>query len=182
MLASFRLSLGLYPIGPTSSYKTPASAASCGQRRQALGEAGLRPAGAAAAQERRGTRLMTPHPIPNRFAPAIAGGAVVGLALPVFLLVGWDVAGWLLGAVLWIVAQALGLVLTRLRMGMDNLAASSVVGLGMMFRPVAVMVVAVAVAASNAELGVAAALVYALAYTLELGVSLALYFGSPAQR
>jgi hypothetical protein len=140
------------------------------------------PAGAAAAQERRSTRLMTPHPIPNRFAPTIAGGAVVGLALPVFLLVGWDVAGWLLGAVLWIVAQALGLVLTRLRMGMDNLAGSSVVGLGMMFRPVAVMVVAVAVAASNAELGVAAALVYALAYTLELGVSLALYFGSPAQR
>jgi hypothetical protein len=126
-------------------------------------------------------RLMTPHAVPGRFAPAIAGAAVIALALPVFLLAGWHLAGWGLGAVLWIGAQALGLVLTRLRMGMDNLAASSVVGLGMMFRPVAVMVVAVAVAASNAELGVAAALVYAFAYTLELGMSLALYFGKPAQ-
>jgi hypothetical protein len=125
---------------------------------------------------------MTPHRVPSRFAPMVAGAAVVALALPVFLLAGWDLAGWALGAVLWIAAQALGLVLTRLRLGMDNLAGSSVVGLGMMFRPVAVMVVAVAVAASNAELGIAAALVYALAYSLELGVSLALYFGSPAQR
>jgi hypothetical protein len=128
------------------------------------------------------SRLMVPHAVPSRFAPMVAGAAVVALALPVFVLAGWDLAGWTLGAVLWIAAQALGLVLTRLRLGMDNLAGSSVVGLGMMFRPVAVRVVAVAVAATNAELGVAAALVYALAYTLELGVSLALYFGSPAQR
>ncbi len=126
--------------------------------------------------------LTTPRPVPNRFASAIAGAAVVALALPIFALAGWDLAGWALGAVLWAGAQALGLVLTRLRWGMDNLAGASVVGLGMMFRPVAVMVVAVAVAASDAELGIAAALVYALAYSLELGVSLALYFGNPARR
>ena len=35
----------------------------------------------------------------------------------------------------------------------------------------------IAVAASDARLGLAAALLYALAYTLELGVSLAIYFG-----
>ena len=133
-------------------------------------------------QRRWGSRLMVAHAVPGRIAPAIAGATVVALALPVFVLAGWDLAGWGLGAVLWIAAQALALVLTRLRIGMDNLAGSSVVGLGMMFRPVAVMVVAVAVAASNAELGIAAALVYALAYSLELGVSLALYFGSPAER
>ena len=150
--------------------------------RRQRGGAGLRAAGADTGQGRWGSRLMVAHAVPGRIAPAIAGAAVVALALPVFLLAGWDLAGWALGAVLWIAAQTLGLVLTRLRIGMDNLAGSSVVGLGMMFRPVAVMVVAVAVAASNAELGIAAALVYALAYSLELGVSLALYFGSPAQR
>ena len=48
----------------------------------------------------------------------------------------------------------------------------------MTFRPVAVMVVVIAVAASDATLGLAAGLVYAFAYTAELGVSLALYFGT----
>jgi hypothetical protein len=43
------------------------------------------------------------------------------------------------------------------------------------------MAVAIAVAASDARLGLTAALLYALAYTLELLVSLALYFGSPAR-
>jgi hypothetical protein len=52
----------------------------------------------------------------------------------------------------------------------------------MMFRPVAVMVVVIAVAASDAEVGVAAGLLYALAYTLELGLSLLTYFGSPTHR
>nr|MDQ3822852.1 hypothetical protein [Actinomycetota bacterium] len=85
--------------------------------------------------------------------------------------------GWALAATLWLAAQALGLLLTRLRLGADSLAASGVVGIGMTFRAVAVMVVVIAVAASDAALGVAAGLVYALAYTAELGVSLALYFG-----
>ena len=42
----------------------------------------------------------------------------------------------------------------------------------MMFEPVAVMVVVIVVAASNQEVGLAAGAVYALAYTLELGLSL----------
>ncbi len=49
----------------------------------------------------------------------------------------------------------------------------------MMFRPVAVMVVVIVVAASNQEVGLAAGAVYALAYTLELGLSLLTYFGRP---
>ncbi len=125
--------------------------------------------------------FSTPRPVPPRLVPALAGAAVIVLALPVFALAGWPLAGWALGAVLWLVAQALGLLLTRLKLGMGNLAASGVVGIGMLFRPVAVMVVAVAVAASDARLGVAAALLYALAYTLELGVSLATYFGAPSR-
>lgn len=110
----------------------------------------------------------------------LAGAAVVLLALPIFLAAGWRLDGWLLGAALWLGAQGLGGLLAHLRLGAGSLAASGVVGIGMMFRAVAVMVVVIAVAASDARLGLAAALVYALAYTLELGVSLATYFGSPA--
>jgi hypothetical protein len=125
--------------------------------------------------------FSTPRPMPRRLVPVLAGGALVALALPVFLVAGWPLRGWALGAVLWIAAQVLGLVLARLPLGADNLAAAGVVGIGMMFRPVAVMVVAIAVAAQDTALGVAAALVYALAYTLELAVSLLAYFGSPAR-
>ncbi len=124
----------------------------------------------------------TPRPIPSRFVPVAAGAAVVALALPVFAAAGWPLRGWVLAAILWVGAQALGLLLSRLELGADNLAASGVRGVGMMFRPVAVMVVVIAVAASDPEVGVAAGLLYALAYTLELGLSLLTYFGSPVQR
>lgn len=125
--------------------------------------------------------FSTPRPIPGRLLPVIAGATVVLLALPVFAIAGWPLSGWALGAVLWLAAQALSLVLTRLRVGAGNLAASGVVGIGMSFRAVAVMVVIIAVAASDARLALAAAAVYGLAYTLELGVSLATYFASPAR-
>jgi hypothetical protein len=126
--------------------------------------------------------FSTPRPVPARGFPALVGGAVIALALPVFLLAGWTLRGWALAAVLWVAAQALSLLLTRLRLGADNLAASGVVGIGMSLRPIAVMVVVIAVAASNAELGLAAGLLFALAYTLELVVSLVSYFGgSPAR-
>ncbi len=121
--------------------------------------------------------FSTPRPMPSRLVPMIAGGLVVALALPVFLLGGWRLEGWALGAVLWGGAQLLGLLLARLGIGAGKLAASSVVGIVMTFRAVAVMVVAIAVAASDASLGLSAALVYALAYTLELALSLAGYFG-----
>jgi hypothetical protein len=125
--------------------------------------------------------IATPHPIPGRLVPALAGAAVVALALPVFVVAGWPLRGWLLGATLWLAAQALGMLLARVPLGADNLAAAGVAGIGMMFRPVAVMVVAIAVAAQDAPLGVAAALVYALAYSVELALSLLTYFGSPTR-
>lgn len=122
--------------------------------------------------------FQTPRPTPSRLLPAIAGALVIALALPVFLAAGWPLAGWALGAVLWLAAQALSLLLTRLRPGSGNLAASGVVGISMMFRAVAVGVVVIAVAATDPTLAVSAALVYALAYTLELALSLLSYFGS----
>ena len=124
----------------------------------------------------------TPRPVPSRLLPVVASAALILLALPVFAVAGWPLRGWALAAVLWVAAQALGLLLARLSLGADNLAASGVRGVGMMFRPVAVMVVVIAVAASDPAVGVSAALVYALAYSLELGLSLLSYFGSPAPR
>lgn len=124
----------------------------------------------------------TPRPVPTSFVPRIAGAAVVALALPVFLAAGLPLRGWVLGAVLWIAAEALGLLLSRLPLGADNLAASGVRGVGMMFRSVAVMVVVIVVAASDAELGVAAGALYAVAYTLELMLSLTSYFTSESAR
>ena len=125
--------------------------------------------------------LLQPRPLPQRTLPVAAAAVVVALALPVFLVAGWRIQGWALGAVLWAGSQALGWVLQRLQAGTGNLAAAGVVAFGMMFRAVAVMIVVFAVAVSDAWLGVAAALVYALAYTTELALSLVGYFGRPAQ-
>jgi len=125
--------------------------------------------------------LSTPRPLPNRIVPVVAGGAVLLLALPVFLIAGWSVSAWALGVVLWLASQGLGLLLGHLGIGMSQLAASGVVAFGMMFRAIAVMVALVVIAVGNAELALGAALLYALAYTLELGVSMASYFGGPAR-
>jgi hypothetical protein len=124
--------------------------------------------------------VSTPRPVPGRLLPALAGGTVVALALPIFLLGGWPLAGWALAAVLWAGGQALGLLLARVRTGATNVAGSGVLGVGMMFRAVAVMAVLLAVAASDGSLAVGAAVVYALAYTLELALSVVTYFGSAA--
>jgi hypothetical protein len=124
--------------------------------------------------------LGRPRPLPQRLLPALAGGVVVLLALPVFLVAGWPLAGWALGLVLFVAAQALGVLLQRMKLGAGNVASSGVVGFGMMFRSIAVMIVAVAVAAGDAAVGLSAAVVYALAYSLELGLGvLAYYSGEP---
>ena len=36
--------------------------------------------------------LLDPRPIPGRLAPALAGSAVILLALPVFAIAGWPLA------------------------------------------------------------------------------------------
>jgi len=122
--------------------------------------------------------FATPRPVPSRLVP-IAGGALVLLvALPIFVLADWRLAGWALGAVLWAGMQAMTLLLARLKGRTGNLAAAGVQGFGLFFKAVALLVVLVAVASSDAHLAVAAALTYALAYTCELGLSLVTYFGA----
>jgi hypothetical protein len=122
------------------------------------------------------TALGSPRPMPGRLVPVAAGATVIALALPVFLLAGWRVAGWAIAAVLWLGIQALGVLLARIRPSPDNLAASGVLAFGMMGRVLAVLVVLVAVAATDRTLALAAVLVYALAYTAELAVSVATYY------
>src|SRR4051812_2987354 len=122
----------------------------------------------------------TPRPVPGRLIPMLGGGLVLLVALPIFVLAGWPIGGWALGAVLWAGMQAMTLLLARVKERTGNLAAAGVQGFGLFFKAIALLVVLVAVAASDAHLAVAAALTYALAYTCELGLSLLTYFGGGA--
>ena len=123
--------------------------------------------------------LTEPRQAPPALLPAVAGGIVIAIALPIFLLAGWRVTGWALGAVLWLGSEALGWVLTRLRSRTGNLAAAGVVAFGMLFRAIAVMVVVFAVAVSDKWLGLAAALTYAAGYSATFGLQLIAYFTGP---
>lgn len=120
--------------------------------------------------------FSTPRPIPDRRWPALGGTLLVLLALPVFLAAGWSVSAWGLAAALWAGGELLAFALGRLPLGLDNLAASGMAGIGMTFRVIAVMVVLIAVAATNEELAVPAAALFIAAYTLELALSLVAYF------
>jgi hypothetical protein len=123
--------------------------------------------------------LTQPRQAPPALLPAAAGGIVIAIALPIFLLAGWRVTGWALGAVLWLGSEALGWVLTRLQSRTGNLAAAGVVAFGMLFRAIAVMVVVFAVAVSDKWLGLAAALTYAAGYSATFGLQLIAYFTGP---
>jgi hypothetical protein len=113
--------------------------------------------------------------------PVLIGGAVVALALPIFLLAGWDVRGWALGALLWAGSQIVGLLLNRAGIGEPTLRGSGIVAFGMMGRGIALVLVLIAVAVVNPSLALAGALVYAAAYTAELVTSLALYYSGSAK-
>ena len=120
-----------------------------------------------------------PRVAPPALLPAVAGAFVVLLALPVFLVAGWRLEGWLLGAVLWVGSEAFGALLTRLQARTGNLAAAGVVAFGMLFRAIAVMVVVFAVAVSDKWLGLAAALTYAAGYSAAFGLQLVAYYTGP---
>ncbi len=122
--------------------------------------------------------LGTSRPVPGRLLPAAGAGVVVALALPVFLVAGWPVKGWALGAALWVGSTALSLVIARLRTRTSGVASSSLQGIELLVKALAVLAVVLAAARSDASVAVAAILVFALAYTLELTLSVASYFGS----
>jgi hypothetical protein len=120
--------------------------------------------------------FATPHAIPARRLPAIAGTAVVVIALPVFLVAGWRLLAWAIAAALWLAYQGIGAWLDRVPLKGDNLGAAGLVAFGRMTRAVALVAVLIVVAVSDAGLGLPAAVVYALAFTVEFGWSLMAYF------
>jgi hypothetical protein len=125
--------------------------------------------------------FTTPRPVPGRLVPALAGSALIALALPVFVVTGWPLGGWMLATVLWIAGQLFAWMLTRLSLDTGNLAAAGMRGIGTSFRAIAVGIPLVAVTVSDEGVGIAAALLYALAFTLELALSLVSYFGAEAK-
>jgi hypothetical protein len=126
--------------------------------------------------------FTTPRPMPSRRLPVAAGAVALGLMLPVFALAGLDLRGWAFGAVLWAASQALGLIFDRAGIGEPNLRGSGVVAFGMMTRGILIVLAAIVVATQEPDLAVAGIVVYALAYTLELGLGLALYFAGEPRR
>jgi hypothetical protein len=122
--------------------------------------------------------LSTPRPVPPKLVPALGATLVLALALPIFLVAGWNVSGWALGTLLWVAVRAIGLLLDRVKGAGENTAASGLVAFGMMFKALAVLIVLVAVASSHPHTAVAAAVVFGLAYTVELALSLYSYFGA----
>ena len=125
--------------------------------------------------------FATPRPVPGRLVPALAGSIVVLLALPVFMAADWPLDGWLLAATLWVAGQAFAWLLTRLPLDTGNLAASAMRGIGTSFRAMMIGIPLVVATVSDEAVGLAAAIVYTLAYTVELTVSLVAYFGAEAR-
>ena len=95
-----------------------------------------------------------------------------------FLLAGWRLGGWALAAVLWIAVHAIDLLLRRTRAETGNLGAAGVQAFGLLFKSIGLLVVLIAAVVASPALAIGAALTYALAYTFELGLSIAAYFGA----
>ena len=123
-----------------------------------------------------GALLRTPRPAPSRIYPAAAGATLILFALPIYLILHWRVAGWGLAAALFAGSEVFTFVIGRMKIGVQNLTRSGFVAFAMMFRAIAVMIVLIAVAVKDGNLALGAALLFALAYTLELGLSLTSYF------
>ena len=125
--------------------------------------------------------FATPRPVPQSKLPALGGTAVVVVALPVFAIAGWRLAAWGIAAGLWLAYLAIGALLHRLPLGGDNLAAAGLVAFGRLTRAAVLVAILIVVAVSDSGLGLPAAIVYALAFTVELGLSLVVYFGGEAK-
>ena len=125
--------------------------------------------------------FANPRPVPHGKLPALAGTAVVLIALPVFAIAGWSIGAWAIAAALWLAYTAIGFMLLRLPLGSDNLRAAGLVAFGRMTRAVLLVAILIAVAVSNAGLGLPAAAVYGLAFTVEFVSSLVAYLGGEAK-
>jgi hypothetical protein len=118
---------------------------------------------------------------PDHLLPAAGGTVVIALLLPVVALVGWSIAGWALAALLWLGLHVLDLFVVRARSRPGGTPASSgIQAFALFFKLIALLVVLFAALAANRDLALTTLLTYGLAYTFELGLSLATYFGTPS--
>lgn len=118
---------------------------------------------------------------PDHLLPAAGGTIVLALLLPVVALVGWSIAGWALAALLWLGLHVLDLFVVRARSKPGGGPASSgIQAFALFFKLIALLVVLFAALAADRDLALTTALTYGLAYTFELGLSLAAYFGAPS--
>lgn len=120
------------------------------------------------------TVFSTPRPIPSRRLPIVGSAMVLALALPIFIVAHWSIGGWAIAAVLWVGAHGLELLVARSG-GKPQMQIFAV-----FFKSVGVLAVLLATIVANKHTGLAALVTYALAYTCELGLSLASYFGTDA--
>ena len=123
------------------------------------------------------TLFSTRRAEPGHLLPALGGTLVLFMALPIVALLGWSVAGWGLAAALWLGLHALDLVLMRTR-AKAGTASSGMQAFGLFFKLIALLVVLFAALAADRDVALAAVVSYGLAYTFELGLSLATYFGT----
>jgi hypothetical protein len=127
-----------------------------------------------------GTLFSTPRSEPSHLLPAAGGTVVLALLLPVIALVGWSIAGWGLAVLLWLGLHALDLFVLRTRSKPAGAASSGLQAFALFFKLIALLVVLFAALAADGNVALTAVLTYGLAYTFELGLSLATYFGTPS--
>jgi hypothetical protein len=128
-----------------------------------------------------GTLFSTRRAEPDHLLPAAGGTVVLALLLPVVALVGWSIAGWGLAALLWLGLHGLDLLVVRARSKPGGgVASSGIQAFTLFFKLIALLVVLFAALAADRNLALTTALTYGLAYTFELGLSLATYFGTPS--
>lgn len=126
--------------------------------------------------------MFTPSkPIPSRGVPVLAGTAIVVLALPVFVIAGWEIGAWALAAACWAFFQGVGYLLARVPLGMDKLGNSGLVAMGRMLRTIVLMTILVVVTTRDTSFGLQAAVVFALGFTVELAISMFSYLGGEAK-
>jgi hypothetical protein len=126
--------------------------------------------------------FLTPRPLHDRRMPVALGGLVVVAALPIFLIADWRIEGWALGAVLWAVAQMFGLILNKAGIGAPNIRGSGIVAFGMFGRGIALMMILIVVASFDPNLALAGALVYAIAFSVELALGISMYFSGESKQ
>jgi len=87
-----------------------------------------------------------------------------------------------LGTLLWMGSQTLGLVFARVGINEPTLRGSGIVAFGMMGRGILVALAAIAVAITDPVVAAAGALVYAAGFTTDLAFGLVLYFARAERR